>query len=371
VQTRALQVELPGGEPVRYQVWVGEGLLARVGDGATRAGWVLVTDTNVGPLYADAVAAALAGSGAALTTIQVAAGEASKVRRTVERIHDQALQAGVSRDWGVVALGGGVVGDLAGFAAATLLRGLPYVQVPTSLLAMVDSSVGGKTGVDTPAGKNLVGAFHQPEAVYADVTTLSTLPDRELIAGLAEVIKYGVILDEQLFVDLDDGLLESCLQRVPDALAAIVNRCVALKAGVVAADEREAGPREILNFGHTVAHGIERATDFGLLHGEAVAVGMVAEARLAERFRGAEAGTSELIASLCRRAGLPVKLPQGVSAARVVEAARADKKVRAGSIRCALPEQIGRMPGHRQAGGIGAGAVAVTEAELAESLASA
>lgn len=350
---RVLQVDLPGSPPVRYPVRIGRGLLggagAPAGTDLDPAGWILVSDENVEPLYGDRVAEALSRGGQSLERVVLPAGEAAKSRTSVAAVQDRALEAGIGRDGCVVALGGGVVGDLAGFAAATLLRGLPYVQIPTTLLAMVDSAVGGKTGINTPRGKNLVGAFHQPAAVIADVGTLDTLPDRELRAGMAEVVKYGVILDEDLFVALEDGLLESCLARVPEALGMVVERCLRLKAAVVSHDERERGPREILNFGHTLAHGIEQASGYRLLHGEAVAIGMVLEAAVAERQGVARPGMVEAIRSLCERADLPVALPPELEPEAVLEAARSDKKARAGALRCTLPSAIGTVPGQGRA----------------------
>ena len=243
----------------------------------------------------------------------------------------------------IVAVGGGVVGDVAGFVAATLLRGVPYIHVPTTLLAMVDSSVGGKTGVDTPAGKNLVGAFHQPERVLIDVSALDSLPAAELTAGLAEVIKYGVILDAELFRRIDQASGDAGISQSKEDLEDVIARCCALKAGVTAADEREADYRQILNFGHTVAHGIETTLDYAIRHGEAVAIGMVAEAKLAHCLVNAPADLSARIASLCERVGLPTRLPEGCRPGDVVAAASKDKKVRAGQLRCALPSALGTM----------------------------
>lgn len=348
VSRRAL-IEIPSPDPVRYEVRIGAGsLAAETGRHAAEraaAAWAVVSDEAVAESHGAAVREALAHAGGLVIDLRVPSGESSKTRRCWERLQDEAIAAGVRRDGVIVAVGGGVVGDLAGFAAATLFRGVDLVQVPTTLLAMVDSAVGGKTGVDTPAGKNLVGAFHQPAHVIVDVAVLETLPDRHLRAGLAEVLKYGVILDEELFVDLEDGLLESCLARVPEALIRVVDRCVRLKSEVVAEDEREGGRRQILNFGHTVGHAVEAASGFETLHGEAVAIGMVVEARLAERLVGAEAGLGDRIADLCTRAGLPVAVPEALDSARLLELAGRDKKVRAGAIRCALPVEVGRMAG--------------------------
>ena len=229
----------------------------------------------VAPLYLERVARALAQAGVATTQIVVEDGERAKDWRTLERVFDALLAARCGRDTVIVALGGGVVGDLAGFAAAVYQRGVPFVQVPTTLLAQVDSSVGGKTAINHPRGKNMVGAFHQPLAVISDTSTLDTLPERELRAGLAEVIKHGLILD-RAFTDWLDANLPALLAREPRALAHAVRRSCELKARVVAADERETGLRAILNFGHTFGHAFESGLGYGQwLHGEAVAAGMV------------------------------------------------------------------------------------------------
>lgn len=340
-----LVVEVPGTPERSYPVHVDAGLLEHpvelLPEGGRR--WAVVSDANVAERWARPLVTALREAGSEVSLHEIAPGEGSKHRGTVAEVQDSMIEAGVRRDGRVMAVGGGVVGDVAGFAAASLFRGVPYVRVPTSLLAMVDSSVGGKTGVDTPAGKNLVGAFHQPQAVIADVATLDSLPDVELAAGMAEVIKHGVILDEGLFTELEDGLLESCVARVPAALVRVVERSVRLKAEVVGADEREGGIRKILNFGHTVGHGIETSTGYAIRHGEAVAVGMVAEARIAADRIGAPAELAGRIEELCRRAGLPTEPPPGCDVDAVIEAAAMDKKVRGGRIRCSLPVEIGRM----------------------------
>ncbi len=327
-----------------YEVLVGAGLLeaadewlpAHIGSGPV----FVVSDATVHSLYGSALVASLGAGGFECVDLIVEPGEASKSRDVLAHLQDAALAVGVDRNCTVVALGGGVVGDLAGYLAATMLRGVRWIQLPTSLLAMVDSSVGGKTGVDTPAGKNLIGAFWNPAIVLADVATLATLPDRELSAGLAEVIKYGVTLEEQLFTDLEDGLLESCLARVPEALAMVIERCVAAKAAVVEIDLRESNRRQVLNYGHTVGHAIEVATDYQVRHGEAVAIGMVAAARLSEgRFDVPDLAAR--VAELCQRAGLPTELPTGLSVDTVVRHAQADKKGSLGQIRCVLVQEIG------------------------------
>ena len=347
---RPIRVRVPGAAPAVYEVRVGQGLLERLvpllGDppeAPRYAHLAVISDRRVGELYGERVCSLLRAGGAAVSLHVFPGGEASKNRATVAELQDALIAAGARRDGAVVALGGGVVGDVAGFVAATLYRGLPWLQLPTSLLAMVDSSVGGKTGVDVPAGKNLVGAFHQPLAVIADVSVLDTLPERELGAGLAEVIKTGAILDEQLFVDLEDGLLESCVQRVPEALVNVIERAVRAKADVVQRDPLEGGYRQVLNFGHTVGHALEAVSGYALLHGEAVALGMIAEARIAARMQVGPAELEERLVGLCARAGLPTRWPADIEPAAVVAAAGADKKVRGGELRCALPGRIGEV----------------------------
>ena len=237
---------------------------------------LVVSDTNVWPLYGERLLACLGALGTTAHSIVLPAGEATKSLAHLSSVWDAALQLGADRDLCVVALGGGVVGDIAGFAAASVLRGVRFWQVPTSLLAMVDSSVGGKTGINHATGKNLLGAFYQPDVVLADLDTLSTLPPREVSAGLAEAVKHGVVLDAALVARMESSA-EALVGLNPTAIAPVVARCCALKAEVVAADEREAGLRKVLNFGHTIGHALERVLGYGaLLHGEAMSVCMVA-----------------------------------------------------------------------------------------------
>jgi 3-dehydroquinate synthase len=252
------------------------------------------------------------------------------------------LAAHFGRDCAVIALGGGVVGDVAGFPAATYLRGVPYVQVPTSLLAMIDSSIGGKTGVDVPAGKNLLGAFHQPRLVLADLDLLPSLPAAQLSAGLAEAVKHGVIAHAEYFAFLE-GDSATFLGKAGPALERVMRRSVEIKASVVAEDEREAGRRAILNFGHTIGHAIEATSKFEVLHGEAVAIGMVCEARIGETLGITKKGTAERIVRLLEQFRLPVERPDGASVDQLIEVMRGDKKVRGGEIRFAVPKGIGVM----------------------------
>jgi 3-dehydroquinate synthase len=257
------------------------------------------------------------------------------------------LAKGYGRDSAAIALGGGVVGDLAGFVAATYMRGIPVVQVPTTLVAMVDASIGGKTAVDTLAGKNLVGVFHPPAAVLIDPQLLATLPLRELRAGFAELVKHGVIADEPYLREVASGASELLSARgsTGDRMISLIVRSVEIKADVVSRDEREEGLRKVLNFGHTIGHAVEMVSGFSLLHGEAVAIGMALESRLAERIGLAQAGTAATVTNTLQAAGLPTTLPTDCGPEAVMDAMRADKKGRSGKTRFALPLRIGVMAG--------------------------
>jgi 3-dehydroquinate synthase len=305
--------------------------------------YAVISDSTVAQHYASDLVASLARHGRASLHV-VPAGEASKSREQWAVLSDALVAAGCGRDTTVVALGGGVVGDLAGFVAATYMRGVPVVQCPTSLLAMIDASVGGKTGVDTAQGKNLIGAFHPPRAVLADVETVRTLPMEHRRAGLAEAIKHGVIADAAYLARLDDAL-PALLDADAGALMDCVARSVEIKSGIVAADPTEQGLRRILNFGHTLGHALETVSGYRLLHGDAVAIGMVLEARLAERIGVASAGTAAEIEGVLRRAGLPVGRPAALAADAVLEATRRDKKAAGGAVAYALPAGLGAMAG--------------------------
>jgi len=294
------------------------------------------------------VLAALRSAGLRATLFTFPAGEWNKTRQTWTELTDALLAARVGRDGAVVALGGGVAGDLAGFVAATYLRGIPYVQAPTTLLAMIDASIGGKTGVDVPAGKNLVGAFHQPRCVVADIETLATLPKLHVAAGMAEAVKHAVIADAAY---LEALLADSAAIRTRDldALERVVARGVAIKEEVVAADPLEGGRRQVLNFGHTIGHAIEARSGYDLLHGEAVAIGMAAEALLAEASGVAESGLAAGVRRALEAFDLPVTIPDDLVIDDLIETMRGDKKSREGTVRFALPSRIGAM--HRRADG--------------------
>lgn len=328
-------------------ILVEPGLLRSVGAIVEHAApahrYVIITDDTVAGLYAERVLTSFANGDPLL--LRIPPGEAHKTRATWTSLTDEMLDAACGRDTTVVALGGGVVGDLAGFVAATFMRGIPFVQVPTTLLAMIDASIGGKTGVDTPAGKNLVGAFHQPKAVIADPETLATLPVEQRRAGAAEAIKHGVIADAAYFDRLADALPALLDNPSGDAMHELVIGSITIKAGIVLGDEHERGMRKILNFGHTLGHAVETASDYRLLHGEAVAIGMVLEASLAERVGLAVSGTAQHVRAVVERARLPVAIPDSLSAERLVALTRTDKKARGGAAEYALPMSIGAMAG--------------------------
>lgn len=269
-------------------------------------------------------------------------GEGSKTRETWSRLSDQLLAAGFDRNSAIVALGGGVVGDLAGFVAATYLRGLPYAQVPTTLVSMLDASVGGKVAVDTEQGKNLIGAFHPPAIVVADPLTLLTLPEREYRGGMAEAVKHGLIADPAYFAWIEASVRQLCARDLR-ALERLIVRSIEIKAGVVEADERERGRRAMLNAGHTIGHAIEQVSRYAVSHGEAVAIGLVAECRLAERLSLLAAGTADRVAHLLVRLNLPVTLPAALAAEELLTVMASDKKNRQGQIRLALPSALGAM----------------------------
>jgi 3-dehydroquinate synthase len=331
-----------------YAIKVGGGLLARLGAECAQLQLgqrcAVITDANVGKKFAKAALKSLSASGFQPVLITVPAGEKSKRIAVVEKCYDQLAAQRLERKSFIVALGGGVVGDLAGFVAATYLRGIPFVQVPTTLLAQVDSSVGGKTGVNLRAGKNLVGAFYQPQLVLCDLDALKTLPKREYVSGLAEVIKYGIIYDAILFAQLERNL-PKLLQRDEATLATVIARCCEIKADVVGQDETESGLRAILNFGHTIGHAIENSFGYGkFLHGEAIAIGQVAAAKLSHKILGLPSGDVERIEKLFVQAGLPVKIKLNPPQRKKLFAAmKLDKKVSAGEIKFVLAEKIGKV----------------------------
>jgi len=333
--------------PRSYDIEIGSGSLteaARLCDAEEDdAHAVVITDSNVDELYAETVTDPLAELGCEVDILVVEAGEQSKSPEVATELWERMLDEGTDRKSVVVALGGGVVGDLAGFVAATFGRGLRFVQIPTTLLAQVDSSVGGKVGVNLPGGKNMVGAFWQPRGVLIDVDVLATLPGREYSAGLAEVVKYGVIQDADFFAYLEANI-ELINDRDGDVLTRIVERCCRLKADVVEQDEREeTGLRSILNYGHTFCHAFEAATDYEqLLHGEGVAIGMMCAARLAERLGRVDGAFVERQKALLEAFRLPLDVPD-VDHEELIELMYRDKKVERGQLRFVLPSRMGQV----------------------------
>jgi 3-dehydroquinate synthase len=332
-----------------YEIVVGGGLIARAGAEIVpllrRRHAVVVTDANVARHYLEPLRAGLAAAGIAQAAVVLAPGEETKDLEHFGRLAERVLGCGIERGTILVALGGGVVGDLTGFAAATLLRGIDFVQIPTTLLAQVDSSVGGKTGINTPLGKNLIGAFHQPRLVLADTAALSTLPRRELLAGYAEIVKYGLIRDARFFAWCEQEGNALCALEPEPLRHAVLTSC-RMKAAIVAADEREAGDRALLNFGHTFGHALEAETGFSsrLLHGEAVALGMVLAFDFAVRLGLAAAAEADRLRRHLAATGLPTRLADvGLAAAaeRLLAHMRKDKKVRDGRTTLILPRRIG------------------------------
>jgi len=331
-----------------YDIKIGPGLLPQLGSECARlklqSRCAIISDSNVAPRYGKAAQLALQRARFESTLITVPAGETAKSLKTVQACYDQLAAQRLERQSFIVALGGGVVGDLAGFVAATYLRGIAFVQVPTTLLAQVDSSVGGKVGVNLRAGKNLVGAFYQPRLVLCDLDTLASLPRREYRAGLAEVIKYGIIYDAALFRQLERDL-PRLLRRDAASLAAVVARCCEIKAEVVREDEKEGGVRAILNFGHTIGHALEAISHYGkYLHGEAISIGQVAAAKLSSETCGLPTRHVERITDLFARAGLPTRVKLNARQGRKLFAAmRLDKKVSGGEVKFVLAKRIGKV----------------------------
>jgi 3-dehydroquinate synthase len=333
-----------------YSISIAEGVLPGIGAACKASGLggqaAVVTNPVVASLYADTVVCSLQEAGYRPVLIEIPDGEEFKNSTTLNTVYDRLIEAGLDRSCFVVALGGGVVGDLAGFAAATFLRGIPFVQVPTTLLAQVDSSVGGKTGIDHPLGKNLIGAFHQPQLVLSDISTLKTLSERHYLAGLAEVVKYGAVLDAGLFTLLEDGV-DRLLQRDPVLLEQVVARCCEIKAWVVEQDEREAGLRAVLNYGHTLGHAFETLSGYkNLVHGEAVAIGMVQAAFLSQREGYCSDNDQKRIRLLLQQLKLPVDAPV-VSEVNLVNALAKDKKNRSGTLQYICNRGIGSYAIHQ------------------------
>jgi len=329
-----------------YNIFIGTNSLDEIGDKLKlfelSPRIAIVSNPTVFSLYGERVSDAVKKAGFDLLTVMIPDGEEYKNLDTLKHIYDNLLKFKLDRKSALIALGGGVVGDITGFAASTYMRGLAYIQVPTTLLAQVDSSVGGKTGIDHELGKNMIGAFWQPGLVWIDVETLTTLPQRQLLAGLAEVIKYGVIYDEKLFVYLENER-DKIINLDRDALIYIIKRSCEIKAEVVSKDEREAGLRAILNYGHTIGHAIETVTKYKrFLHGEAVAIGMNLEARLSKMLDLIDKDQVSRIKDLIESYGLPSEMPSDLNASSISLSMKLDKKAVAGELTFILPEKIGR-----------------------------
>jgi 3-dehydroquinate synthase len=329
-----------------YDLKIGSGLLSQVGqdlkNNPIADRYALITDSEVAPIFGIPLLKDFQEKGLHAALITFPAGEEYKTRETKAYLEDEMFRQGFGRDSAIIALGGGVVGDIAGFVAATYNRGIPYIQIPTTLLAHVDSSIGGKTAVDVPWGKNLVGAFYQPVAVYIDIDTLKTLPPRQIKAGLAEIVKYAVIQDRSLFDYLQENQ-DKILNLESEPIIYIIGRCCEIKAYVVEQDEREGDLRKILNYGHTIGHAIEALCQYRILHGEGVAIGMTLESRIAQ-----ELGylTEEEVCrqrSLLEAFGLPVTLPSHLNPQEIIQATTLDKKARGGKAEYVLPRKIGEM----------------------------
>ncbi|MDX1428837.1 MAG: 3-dehydroquinate synthase [Rhodothermales bacterium] len=354
MEADSITVSLPKDyERPSYEVLVRIGSLEDAPELIERAApayrYALITDTQVGELYGKKLLTKFRDRGLDSELFTFAAGEWNKTREIWGQVTDSLLAAGMGRDSTVIAVGGGVVGDLAGFVAATYMRGIPVVQIPTSLLAMVDSSVGGKTGIDTRAGKNLVGAFHQPAFVLIDPAVLKTLPMHQLSAGVAEVIKHGLIRDAEYFEQVEVRI-EELLARDMGLLATIIRRSIEIKAEVVRRDEKESGYRRILNFGHTVAHALEAVSGYELLHGEAVAIGMASEAAIGETMGVTAPGATERIRRVLEAARLPIHIEGACDRARFFEALAKDKKRLRGAARYTLIADVGSVAGSEEDG---------------------
>jgi 3-dehydroquinate synthase len=339
-----LKVELG---PRSYRIHIGRGTMEGLGAAARAAGFTkkmaIVSNPTVFGMYGERVRSSLEGAGFEVSVATVPDGEEHKTLSRVEEVIGTLLENRLDRSSAVVALGGGVVGDIAGFAASVFMRGIRFIQVPTTLLAQVDSSVGGKTGVNHVLGKNMIGTFWQPSLVWVDIETLKTLPGREVRAGLAEVIKYGVIWDRDFFRYLLDNR-QGIAELDPGVLAHVVKRSCQIKAEVVSRDEREAGLRAVLNHGHTVGHALETVTGYGrYLHGEAVAIGMQVEALLSVKMGLLSPQDAESIEGILAAFDLPSALPEGIDSEMLLDAMHLDKKARSGQIRFVLPEEIGSV----------------------------
>lgn len=339
-------VRLKKSDDRSYEILIGRNILENLPKELNKIklahSYAIISDSNVANIYGKKLLEQFIKSGLKTHLIYFPAGEINKNRGTKVILENKMLRLGIGRDSAIIALGGGVVGDVAGFVAATYNRGIPYIQAPTTLVACVDSSIGGKTGIDTPYGKNLIGAFHQPHVVYIDVDTLTTLEKKEIREGLAEVIKYGVITDETLF-RLVENQIDQIFSYNPELLISIIKRCCEIKASIVERDERESNLRKILNFGHTVGHAIEKLHNYKITHGEAISIGMTIEGKIALNLGVFDRDSLDRLVSLLRKAGLPTSFPKTPDLRLMVDTMKLDKKARRGDIEMVLPSDIGEM----------------------------
>ena len=339
-----LTVKLPQDS---YQIIIDSGSLSQIGNQIAKLNLgrkvLLISNPEIFSYYGETAIASLTTAGFEVYTHLIAAGEPYKTLASVRQIYDVAFENHFERSSTFIALGGGVIGDMTGFAAATWLRGINFVQVPTSLLAMVDAAIGGKTGVNHPQGKNLIGAFYQPKLVAIDPNVLKTLPTREFRAGIAEVIKYGIIWDADLFNKLEQAKsIDSFAKIDPELLQTILVRSAKVKADVVSKDEKEAGLRAILNYGHTIGHAVESLTNYqSFVHGEAVAIGMVSAGKIATVMGNWSVQEAKRQDELIKKAGLPLKIPSQLNKQAIITALQSDKKVKAGKLRFVIPTEIG------------------------------
>ena len=341
-----IEVNIKGTKPKPYNILIGnnlfETLALELKNSQLAYKYAVVSDSNVSKLYFKKLQKAFKKAGLNCLLITIPAGEKSKNRKNKELIEDTMLENNMARDSAIIALGGGVVGDIAGFVASTYNRGIPYIQYPTSLVACVDSSIGGKTAIDTKHGKNLIGSFYQPQKVYIDLNTLNTLKKREIREGLAEIIKYGIIYDTNFFDYISDNISE-IFNYDMDVLNKIIKRSCEIKGFVVQNDEKESNLRKILNFGHTVGHAVEQLSGYSISHGSAISIGMVIEAQIAAKSNILNTESVKMINEILSSAGLPTELKSNVDRSKIIETMKLDKKARKGNIEFALPKKIGEM----------------------------
>ena len=343
---RSMKVNLDKKSLSSYEIRIGNSILDRmtllIAKNHKAGRYIIITDNNVGGLHGPKLLAGLKGVGLNVELIEFPGGEASKNIHTAVDIVEKLLTLGADRNSLLIALGGGVVGDMVGFIASVFMRSIPYIQIPTTLLAQVDSSIGGKTAIDLPSGKNLLGTFYQPQAVFTDLSYLTTLPEKEFNNGLAEIIKYGIIDDEKLFCLLEENM-ESVKRKDPALLIKIVECCCRIKKAIVEIDEKEQGLRRILNYGHTLGHALEAQSNFTFSHGEAVALGMIAAARISENVGYLDSACRERIEDLIQESGLPCRIPKDVAAGEIISRLKMDKKKEGDIIHFVLLKKIG-MP---------------------------